>query len=526
MNDEMLPNDFLSATVNKVFAEFVGREFSANGHLYFLSEKIGAGGQGFVFAARRDGEAAADYVVKLLFQQNKTDLDRGFRELRIGELEHPHLVKAVGIGTDKAGTVGVIFERIHGESLKKWIDGEQIPLPTIVRWGGELADALAFLHDRGFIHRDVKPSNILVTEPEQNVKLADFGLCFDLNDDGPLTTTGVPGTFDYMSPERQTGGVSPQSDIYSLGVVLHEAATGKRIRYSKEVKVPNRAFAAVIACCLEPGQKNRYASAEELKADLESISINEPPKFSWSLRNRKRLRFALKTVAVTILVVLLGLGIWHGIASRITSPPMATSSLRLDPTDALPLSPMKDEDSPKPTSDAEMPQRIMDVHLMPSHLAEKEEKKLNSEQKELERQKHIKEKIVAALTNQTIPANRLREDASYGDYRQYEILEPGIKTGVPSIITDNGSKLVVRVPLHGKTYRKHLWHTLGIPKTDEGTFVLSDESATLTFQHQANHTDYVGVTFTKINEKYHQCAALVKEGFEKIIVPKVAEALK
>lgn len=526
MSEKVFPNDFLSEAVNKVFAEFIGRELVADGHSYFLCEKVGAGGQGFVFSAKRDKETEADYVVKLLFQQNETDLDRGLRELRIGELDHPHLAKAIGVGADKAGTVGVIFERVRGKSLKEWIDGEPIPLPTVIRWGIELSEALAFLHERGFVHRDVKPSNILIAEKEQSVKLADFGLCFDLNGDGPLTTTGVPGTLDYMSPERRTGGVSPQSDIYSLGMVLHEAATGKRIRYSGEIDVPNRDLSTVIACCLEPNQKNRYASAVDLKADLESIAINKPPKIAQSLRNRKRRRFVLKTATTLLLIVLTGMGIWHGLTHRTTAQPPEKTGLSYEPAASPPFRLLKDEDYPKVMSDAEMMQKMMEIHLQFSHPVKEEVPKPDTEQKERERQKHVKERVVASLTAQTISANRFREDGSFGDYRQYEILEPGIKTGTPSIITDDGSKLVVKVPLNGMTYREHLWYTLGIRTTDKDRFILSDDSATLTFQHKDGLTDYLGVTFTKINEKHHQCAALVKEGFEKEILPKVVAALK
>lgn len=373
MSNDHRPNDFLASMVEKFFDEIAGKEIFAEKHLYSLCEKIGAGGQGVVFTARRDKEQDADFVVKLLFRQELHDLERGFRELRIGELEHPNLVKAVGIGSNRSGMVGLIFERIYGQSLKDRLAVGSIPQPLLLDWGIQIADVLAFLHERGFIHRDVKPSNILISEADRSVHLADFGLCFDQNANDSLTQDGIPGTLDYMSPELRTGMVLPQSDIYSLGMVLYEAATGKRIRDPDEIGMPNHEFAAVIACCLERSHNNRYAAAKDLKADLESIAIHELPKFARLIQKRKHRRSVFKIAVASLAVVLLGIGIWYSTISHAESPSEEGGVVHFQLRDDVPFRLLSDEDYPKVMSDTEVMQKIMDIHLLFSHPVSQEE---------------------------------------------------------------------------------------------------------------------------------------------------------
>lgn len=144
---------------------------------------------------------------------------------------------------------------------------------SVCRLGGRLAEALAFAHAKGVLHCDIKPANILLS-PYGRPMLADFNVAFDRVRMGD--GSGLGGTRAYMAPEylaaltnRTTGGVDRRCDLYSLGVVLHELATGARPDQSeKALDVVPRELAAVIRRCLEPDPANRYQSAEELAEAL------------------------------------------------------------------------------------------------------------------------------------------------------------------------------------------------------------------------------------------------------------------
>src|SRR3712207_2581597 len=160
----------------------------------------------------------------------------------------------------------------------------------------DVADALAFAHEHGVVHRDVKPGNVMLTS-SGHVKVADFGIARAVSAAENLTQTGtVMGTATYFSPEQARGGaVDPRSDVYSLGVVLYEMLTGPppftgdnpvtvAYKHVQELPAPPRrlredipeALEAIVLKAINKNPDNRYATAGEMRADLRRYLAGRP----------------------------------------------------------------------------------------------------------------------------------------------------------------------------------------------------------------------------------------------------------
>jgi serine/threonine protein kinase len=209
---------------------------------YELEELVGTGGMSSVYKAR-DRLLERNVALKVLHPHYSDDaeyVERFRREARaVAQLSHPHIVTVIDRGED-GGQQFIVFEFIDGENLKQLI-GRIGPLPVrrAVELALEIADALAFAHDHGLVHRDVKPQNVLLT-PDGDAKVTDFGIARSLDVEQGVTQTGtVLGTSNYLSPEQASGRpVTPATDVYSLGVVLYELLTG-------DVPFPGENFVAV-----------------------------------------------------------------------------------------------------------------------------------------------------------------------------------------------------------------------------------------------------------------------------------------
>jgi predicted Ser/Thr protein kinase len=197
---------------------------------YELEELVGSGGMSAVYRAH-DRLLERKVALKILHQRYGEDaeyLERFRREARaVAQLAHPNIVTVIDRGEDEERQF-IVFEYIDGDDLKQLVERSgPLPVDQVVRLGLDVARALAFAHERGIVHRDVKPQNVLLNGDGQ-AKVTDFGIARSLDVERGVTQTGtVLGTSNYIAPEQASGQpVDERSDVYSLGVVLFELLTG------------------------------------------------------------------------------------------------------------------------------------------------------------------------------------------------------------------------------------------------------------------------------------------------------------
>src|ERR1700720_801618 len=273
---------------------------------YRIVEQIGAGGMGVVFKAqdsRLERAVALKFLPEKLAQQPQA-LERFRREARAASaLNHPGICTIYDIG-EQDGRAFIAMEFIDGETLRSHIHGKALPLEEVLELGIQIAEALEAAHAEGIIHRDIKPANIFVTK-RGRAKVLDFGLA-KLVPKG-ITTTGedsaadqsdsnsivgiISGTPSYMSPEQVRGdGLDSRTDIFSLGLVLYEMATGRQAfgggtggviieavltRPPAPVRsinpdIPQR-LEEIIDKALHKNRDQRYQHAADLGADLQRL---------------------------------------------------------------------------------------------------------------------------------------------------------------------------------------------------------------------------------------------------------------
>jgi predicted Ser/Thr protein kinase len=209
---------------------------------YELEGLVGTGGMSSVYKAR-DRLLERRVALKILHPHHASDADfveRFRKEARsVAQLSHPNIVTVIDRGDD-GGRQFIVFEYVEGENLKELVTREgPLPLRRALELALQVGRGLAFAHSNGLVHRDVKPQNVLMNGDDQ-AKVTDFGIARSIDVDVSVTQTGtVLGTSAYIAPEQASGGeITPQTDVYSLGVVLYELLTG-------EVPFPGESFVAV-----------------------------------------------------------------------------------------------------------------------------------------------------------------------------------------------------------------------------------------------------------------------------------------
>lgn len=198
---------------------------------YRIIKRLGAGGMGVVFQAW-DTMLQRDVAVKVISADSANDPVAQARFLREAKsaagVRHENVVVIYEVGEEN-GLLFLVMERLKGKSLEEQLAGGPLPPMVAVRIGREIAQALAAAHKSKLVHRDLKPGNVFLEAPKGKVKLLDFGLATRPSAPVNITTTGVViGTPLYMSPEQCRGiELDGRSDLFSLGVVLYRAVTGK-----------------------------------------------------------------------------------------------------------------------------------------------------------------------------------------------------------------------------------------------------------------------------------------------------------
>jgi len=275
---------------------------------YEIVSLLGAGGMGEVYRAR-DSRLRREVAIKILpqsFAQDDDRLRRFEQEARVvGALNHPNILAIFDIGTHD-GSPYLVSELLEGQTLRQQMDGSPLPQRKAIEYGIQIARGLAAAHEKGVVHRDLKPDNIFVLN-DGRVKILDFGLAKltqaeaygsgvpDLQTvDHPSNTTPgqVMGTAGYMAPEQVRAQPTDQrTDIFAFGSILYEMLTGKRaFKRDSSVETMNAILKEepeelhgavpgvspgldrVVRHCLEKNPAQRFQSASDIAFDLESMS--------------------------------------------------------------------------------------------------------------------------------------------------------------------------------------------------------------------------------------------------------------
>jgi tetratricopeptide (TPR) repeat protein len=255
------------------------------GH-YQLLQELGRGGMGTVYRAL-DVQAQREVAIKLLQVASPRARQRFLTEARsLAQLRHPYVVSVHSIGEHR-GQPYLVLDFVEGSSLSETLaQCGPLPIDRVVSIGAKLADALQHAHDKGVLHRDVKPENVLMSQ-DGEPQLTDFGLARAVTSSGGLTQEGsFLGTPGYWPPEQARGAldaIGPRADVYGLGATLYALLTGRPplLRSTlpetieatlEEAPVPphqlrsevDRALERIVLTCLAKTPEQRYASASDL----------------------------------------------------------------------------------------------------------------------------------------------------------------------------------------------------------------------------------------------------------------------
>ena len=288
---------------------------------YEILKEIGRGGMSIVYLAM-DKRLNKQWAIKEIKKRGGGKNDEVIVNSLIAEanlmkrLDHPALPRIVDI-IDNGVTIYVIMDYIEGESLDKILNeyGAQ-PEETVISWSKQLCDALGFLHSQKppIIYRDMKPANVML-KPEGNIKIIDFGIAREYKEQ-KLKDTTVLGTKGYAPPEQYSGQTDARSDIYALGMTMHQLLTGVDPRTESYIPIRqwnpelSEGMEAIIDKCVEPAAENRYQNCADLLYDLE-----HPDLITKGYKRKQRRKLISFIAAAGLSLILAITGVVLGYAS-------------------------------------------------------------------------------------------------------------------------------------------------------------------------------------------------------------------
>jgi len=313
---------------------------------FAIQREVGKGSMGVVYEAVRlaDGRRVALKILPPSLTLTEHALARFMREGQIMQrIDHPSLCKVLDLG-HKARLHYFVMEFVDGLTLDERLRAGPMPIRQAAEIGAQVARALQFAHDHGVVHRDVKPSNVMLCANDAGVKITDFGLAREAGT-GSMTESGaLVGTPMYMAPEQilgERGAVDNRSDVYGLGATLYQLLTGEppfqgpstqavlgqvlstdplRPRRLRRDVPPD--LEAIVLQALEKDPADRYGSALELAEDLERFLRGERvhARLPGPLKRLWRLALKQPTVAGLVLLILaltIGAGVlWQSLRMR------------------------------------------------------------------------------------------------------------------------------------------------------------------------------------------------------------------
>lgn len=286
--------------------KYIGKKLEGR---YEITELIGVGGMADVYKATDiiDNKEVAVKILKKEFAENEEFLRRFRNESKaIALLSHPNIVKVYDVNfTDRLQYI--VMEYIDGITLKEYIDNERVlTWKDSVHFIIQVLRALQHAHDRGIVHRDIKPQNIMLFT-DGTIKVMDFGIAKFARDDGGTATNQAIGTVHYISPEQARGDETDEkSDIYSVGVMLYEMLTGQKpfdtdnpisIAVMHMQNTPERPRAInpnipagleeIILRAMEKDPEDRYQTAADMICDIEAFKANNAITFGYYAEERE-----------------------------------------------------------------------------------------------------------------------------------------------------------------------------------------------------------------------------------------------